>query len=246
MTDIAIIGGTGLTTLESIDIVRKEVVHTPFGEASGPITHGILAGKKVAFIARHGYGHTIPPHKVNYRANIWALKSVGASSVLAIAAVGAIREDLAPGSIAFPDQIIDYTYSRRQTFFEDDLDCVTHIDFTNPYSSDLKSKLVEAAINSGLKFANGGTYGATQGPRLETSAEIKRMRQDGCDMVGMTGMPEASLARELGLSYAAVTVMANWAAGLDDGEITMEDIENNLNIGMDDVKSLVLSLMPLI
>ncbi len=246
MTDIAIIGGTGLTTLESIDIVRKEVVHTPFGEASGPITHGILAGKKVAFIARHGYGHTIPPHKVNYRANIWALKSVGASSVVAIAAVGSIREDLVPGSIAFPDQIIDYTYSRKQTYFEDDLDCVTHIDFTNPYSFDLKSKLVQAAINSGIKFANGGTYGATQGPRLETAAEIKRMTQDGCDMVGMTGMPEAALARELGLSYAAVTVMANWAAGLDAGEITMEDIENNLNVGMADVKSLVLSLMPLI
>lgn len=246
MTDIAIIGGTGLTKLEAIDIVRKEVVHTPFGEASGPVTHGILAGKKVAFIARHGYGHTIPPHKVNYRANIWALKEVGANSVLAVAAVGAIREDLFPGSIAFPDQIIDYTYSRQQTFFEEDLDCVTHVDFTYPYDSYLKSKLVQAATNAGLKFANGGIYGTTQGPRLETAAEIKRMQRDGCDMVGMTGMPEAVLARELGLSYAAVTVMANWAAGLDEGVITMEDIENNLNVGMDDVKNLLLSLMPLI
>lgn len=246
MTDIAIIGGTGLTQLETLDIIRKEVVHTPFGEASGPVTHGRLAGKDVAFIARHGYGHTIPPHKVNYRANIWALKSVGAKAILAVAAVGSINRELAPASLAFPDQIIDYTYDRKQTYFEEDLDRVTHIDFTYPYSPEFREMLVTAANEAGINFYNGGTYGATQGPRLETAAEIKRMEKDGCDMVGMTGMPEAVLARELGLSYAAINVMANWAAGIEDGEITMEEIQANLNLGMDDVKKVIQNLMPLI
>ncbi len=246
MTDIAIIGGTGLTQLETLDILRKEVVHTPFGEASGPVTHGRLAGKDVAFIARHGYGHTIPPHKVNYRANIWALKSVGAKSIIAVAAVGAINRKLNPGTIALPDQIIDYTYSRSQTYFEDDLDHVTHIDFTKPYSPELREKLVAAANKANINFANGGTYGATQGPRLETAAEIKRLERDGCDMVGMTGMPEAALARELELSYAAITVMANWAAGIVDGEITMKEIQENLNAGMGDVKSIIQNLISLI
>lgn len=246
MTDIAIIGGTGLTQLETLDILRKEVVHTPFGEASGPVTHGRLAGKDVAFIARHGYGHTIPPHKVNYRANIWALKSVGARVILAVAAVGAINRELDPGTLAFPDQIIDYTYGRKQTYFEEDLDHVTHIDFSYPYSPDFREKLVTAANAAGIKVFNGGTYGATQGPRLETAAEIRRMEKDGCDMVGMTGMPEAALARELGLSYSAITVMANWAAGIGKGEITMEEIQANLNLGMDDVKKIIQNLMPLI
>ncbi|THB71021.1 MAG: S-methyl-5'-thioinosine phosphorylase [Gammaproteobacteria bacterium] len=246
MTTIAIIGGTGLTNLETLDILRKEVLHTPFGEASGPVTHGRLAGKDVAFIARHGYGHTIPPHKVNYRANLWALKSVGATKVLAVAAVGAINRELTPGSLALPDQIIDYTYGRKQTYFEEDLDHVTHIDFTYPYSLDLRTTLVQAAKNSQISFYDGGTYGATQGPRLETAAEIQRMKKDGCDMVGMTGMPEAVLARELGLSYAAITVMANWAAGIEAGEITMEDIQANLSAGMGDVKKVIQQLMLLI
>ncbi len=246
MADIAIIGGTGLTQLETLDIIRKEVVHTPFGEASGPVTHGRLAGKDVAFIARHGYGHTIPPHKVNYRANIWALKSVGADTILAVAAVGSINSELAPGLLAIPDQIIDYTYGRKQTFFEEDLDHVTHIDFTNPYSLDFRDKLVIAAKSSGINFFNGGTYGATQGPRLETAAEIKRLERDGCDMVGMTGMPEAALARELGLAYSAITVMANWAAGIVEGEITMDEIQLNLNAGMTDVKKVIQNLMPLV
>ncbi len=246
MTDLAIIGGTGLTSLETIEIINREVVHTPYGEASSPIVHGLIDGKKIAFISRHGAGHTIPPHMVNYRANIWALKHVGAEKILAIAAVGTMKDEYHPGSIAFPDQIIDYTYSRKQTFFEKDLPHVTHIDFTYPYCGDLRSLLIKAAVNAGVEYGDGGTYGATQGPRLETKAEIERMKQDGCDVVGMTGMPEASLARELGISYASCVVMANWAAGIGDGEITMEEIGEHLQVGMAKVKTLVAKLVDLI
>ncbi|THB66819.1 MAG: S-methyl-5'-thioinosine phosphorylase [Gammaproteobacteria bacterium] len=239
MTDLAIIGGTGLTTLETLNIVRREVVHTPYGEVSAPIVHGELCGKKIAFLARHGVGHTIPPHMVNYRANIWALNNIGAKRILAIAAVGTMKPEYKPGMIAFPDQIIDYTHSRKQTFFESDLDHVTHIDFTYPYSSGLRKLLIKAAEGANIEYGGGGTYGATQGPRLETMAEIKRMQQDGCDIVGMTGMPEASLARELDMSYAACVVMANWAAGITQEEITMEEINRNLDEGMQNVKVLL-------
>lgn len=246
MVDLAIIGGTGLTSLETIEIVRREVVHTPYGEASSPIIHGELNGKAVAFLARHGSGHTIPPHMVNYRANIWALKNIGAKNVLAVAAVGTMKDEFIPGSIAFPDQIIDYTHSRKQTFFEKDLSHVTHIDFTYPYSKELRQHLIKAADSAGLSYGDSGTYGATQGPRLETKAEIERMVKDGCHVVGMTGMPEASLAREIDLPYAACVVMANWAAGLKDEEITMSDIQKNLDVGMMHVKKLINSLVELL
>ena len=183
---LAIIGGTGLTSLETLSISRREMVSTPYGEPSGPLTHGELGGKAVVFLARHGYGHTIPPHKVNYRANLWALQHIGVEQVIAVAAVGGIRADMEPGCLAFPDQIIDYTWSRGHTFFEDDLTHVTHIDFTYPYCEELRRKLIQAARHAGLDPREGGAYGAMQGPRLETAAEIMRLERDGCDMVGMT------------------------------------------------------------
>ena len=243
---LAIIGGTGLTSLETLSLSRREMVSTPYGEPSGPLTHGELGGKAVVFLARHGYGHTIPPHKVNYRANLWALQHIGVEQVIAVAAVGGIRADMEPGCLAFPDQIIDYTWSRGHTFFEDDLTHVTHIDFTYPYCEELRQKLIQAARHAGLDAREGGTYGAMQGPRLETAAEIMCLERDGCDMVGMTGMPEAALARELDLRYAACAVVANWAAGKSGSEITMKEIQRQLIGGMEKVKILLREVVALL
>jgi 5'-methylthioinosine phosphorylase len=235
MSKLAIIGGTGLTRLAHLQIERHERVSTPYGEPSAELVFGRLHDQELVFLARHGDPHVTPPHKVNYRANIWALQQVGVSSILAVAAVGGIRADMVPGKIAVPDQIIDYTYGRAHTFFEDDLEQVTHIDFTRPYSEWLREKLLTAAEVAGIAVIDGGVYGCTQGPRLETAAEIARLERDGCDLVGMTGMPEAALARELDLGYACCAVVANWAAGKQAGEITLAEIEANLVAGMADL-----------
>lgn len=232
MKPIAIIGGTGLTELKDLRILDRETVSTPFGLPSSDIVTGELNQKRIVFLARHGKPHTIPPHKINYRANIWALKQAGAEQIIAVAAVGGITEQMAPAHIAIPDQIIDYTYGRGHTYFEDHLTAVTHIDFTYPYCQKLRAKLITAAAEAKIAITPLGTYGCTQGPRLETAAEIQKMENDGCDLVGMTGMPEASLAKELGLKYASVSVVANWAAGKTAGEITMAEIEQNLHKGM--------------
>jgi 5'-methylthioinosine phosphorylase len=246
LTDLAIIGGTGLTKLDTLDITSREIVHTPYGDPSGPISHGELHGKKVLFLPRHGYGHTIPPHKINYRANIWALKEAGAQKVLAVAAVGGITKDMPAGALVVPDQIIDYTYSRIMTYFEEGLQSVVHIDFTRPYSEELRVLVIQAAKAAKIDVVNKGTYAATQGPRLETAAEINRLERDGCHIVGMTGMPEAALARELELDYATCAVVANAAAGRGDGEITMQDIEKQLKLGMQQVGSVLQQLVQLL
>lgn len=237
---LAIIGGTGLTKLKDLEISRREVMHTPFGEPSGPLTIGQYHGHEVMFLPRHGAQHTIPPHQVNYRANLWALKHAGVDTVIAIAAVGGITPEMAPGRIAIPDQIIDYTWSRFHTFFEGDgTDGVTHVDMTYPYSDEVRQTLIRASRALGLDAVERGTYAATQGPRLETAAEIDRLERDGCDLVGMTGMPETALARELGLRYACCAVVANWAAGRSGDVITMEEIARNLETGMGRVKQLL-------
>jgi 5'-methylthioinosine phosphorylase len=202
----------------------------------------MLNDTEIVFLPRHGYAHTIPPHRVNYRANLWALKSIGIERVLAVTAVGGIGENMAPGKLAFPDQLIDYTYGREHTFFVDHLDYVTHIDFTNPYDEVLRRQLIAAAEKGGLMFIPSGTYGATQGPRLETAAEINRMEQDGCTMVGMTGMPETALARELELEYACCALVSNWAAGRGSGGIHAA-IETHLKKGLVQVARLLEELM---
>ncbi|HVA55797.1 MAG TPA: S-methyl-5'-thioinosine phosphorylase [Gammaproteobacteria bacterium] len=240
--ELAIIGGTGLTSLSGLKIVRREVAYTPYGEPSGFLTHGKLAGREVVFLPRHGYASTIPPHLVNYRANIWALKSIGIRRVLAIAAVGGIRDNMQPGWIAFPDQIIDYTYGRAHSFFELDSKSLTHVDFTHPYDVSLRQQLIAAAESANLQFVAKGTYGATQGPRLETAAEISRIERDGCDLVGMTGMPEAALAREKNLAYACCAVITNRAAGKSHEDIHAE-IEIYIKRGMDQVRKLLQSLL---
>lgn len=239
MTAIAIIGGTGLNKLADLAIADREVVRTPWGEPSGPILHGTLAGARVAFLARHGQGHTIPPHKVNYRANIWALKHIGIEQVVAVAAVGGIHSDFAPTMIAIPDQIVDYTWARGHTFFEDDLSDVVHVDFTEPYCPLLRAALIRACEAAGVEALGWGTYATSQGPRLESAAEIDRLERDGCHMVGMTGMPEAGLAREAGLRYAHCAVVTNAAAGRGEGAISMDDIRANVAAGMRSTQKLL-------
>ncbi|QMU60967.1 MAG: S-methyl-5'-thioinosine phosphorylase [Gammaproteobacteria bacterium] len=241
MTKLAIIGGTGFSSIDELSIDSSEFIDTPYGISSAPLIMGELAGKEVVFIARHGLGHTIPPHKINYCANIWALKSVGVTHVIGVAAVGGIHDDIPPKKIVIPDQIIDYTYDRKHTFFEENLSDVTHIDFTHPYSEELRQKLIRASIESEIDIYEGGVYGATQGPRLETAAEIIRMQKDGCDIVGMTGMPEASLAKELGLKYACCALSVNWAAGIGGNEITMQEIKQAIDDGMVSVNSILVS-----
>lgn len=243
---IAIIGGTSLATLDTLRITQRETLSTPYGEPSSPLIHGELGGCSVVFLARHGQHHTLPPHRINYRANLWILHHIGVKQVIATAAVGGIRTDMEPGTLAFPDQIVDYTWGRHGTFFEDNLTQVTHIDFTEPYCPALRERLIHAAQNLGIAARESCTYAATQGPRLETAAEIRRLERDGCDIVGMTGMPEAALARELHLSYAACAVVANWAAGKAVGAITMTEIERNLVGGMDKVKQLLMQVIPML
>jgi 5'-methylthioadenosine phosphorylase len=238
---LAIIGGTGLTQLTNLKITHRQVMRTPYGEPSGPMTFGTLNQKEVMFLARHGYGHTIPPHQVNYRANLWALREQGASRVIAVSSVGGIRADLVPGTLIVPDQIIDYTYGRDFTFFDGKDALVTHIDFTRPYSEKLRQHLLAAARQAQEACVDGGVCAVTQGPRLDTAAEIDRMERDGADMVGMTGMPEAALARELGLEYASITVVANHAAGRGDSvlAISLEAVPAVMTPAMERVKDIL-------
>ena len=232
MSKIGIIGGSGLTQLKQLTITRREVVNTSFGEASGAFTHGILHGKEVVFLARHGNSHHILPHEINYRANLAALQSLGVDRVIAFNAVGGITPAMAPASIAIPNQIIDYTYGREHTFFGQQSGQVVHVDFTSPYSEPLREAFCSAAEAINVTVAKKAIYGATQGPRLETAAEVERLERDGCDIVGMTGMPEAALARELDMSYVSCCIVANWAAGKSAEVITMEDINANLTTAM--------------
>ena len=223
----AIIGGSGLAKLSALEAPRRQVMRTPYGEPSGALTFGRLGGTEVVFLARHGYGHTLAPHEINYRANIWALRELKVEGVVAIATVGGIRADLGPATLVLPDQIIDYTHSRKGTFFEGSEVPVTHVDFTEPYTPALRERLLTAARSCGEAVVDGGVYACTQGPRLETAAEIERIARDGGDMVGMTGMPEAALAREAELAYATLAVVVNHAAGRGDSKhaIKLEELD---------------------
>ncbi|WP_374327495.1 S-methyl-5'-thioinosine phosphorylase [Azonexus sp.] len=238
---LAIIGGSGLTTLSNLDVSHREVVRTPYGEASGALVFGQICGRPAVFLPRHGYGHTIPPHMVNYRANLWALHHHQVSGIISVASVGSIRPDLQPGDIVLPDQIIDYTWGRKSTFFDGVGGPVTHIDFTEPYDAALARRIADAAAALGIAIALGGVYAATQGPRLESAAEINRLERDGADVVGMTGMPEAALARELGVPYAAINVVANHAAGRGSSAngIRFDSLEHVLQEAMGRVKAII-------
>jgi 5'-deoxy-5'-methylthioadenosine phosphorylase len=244
---LAIIGGSGLTRLSTLAVAHREVVRTPYGEPSSALVYGQINGRDVVFIARHGHGHTIPPHRVNYRANLWTLKDRGASAVLAVASVGGIR-NVTPGDLVLPHQLIDYTQGRESSFFDGGDQRVIHVDFTHPYTPSLREKCLAAAKAAAIPLAAAGVYGAVSGPRLETAAEIDRMDRDGATLVGMTGMPEAALARELALPYAAIAVVVNHAAGRGDSsdQISMEGIARVLETAMDRVRGLLEHVTPLI
>lgn len=239
MTKIAIIGGTGLTNMQGLEVTRREMGKTPYGSPSSVLKFGELYGTSVVFLARHGDHHTIPPHRINYRANLWALKEVGVECVIAVGAVGGITQSCAPGVVVIPDQIIDYTYDREHTYFDGAPAEVHHIDFTFPYTKSLREQLIAAGQACGVPLVQSGCYAATQGPRLESAAEITRLGRDGCDIVGMTGMPEAALARELGLDFACCATVVNWGAGIDGAHIEMSELEANVTLGIGHVQQLL-------
>jgi 5'-methylthioinosine phosphorylase len=243
MSALAIIGGTGLTRLAGLQRIGEGITDTPWGQTSAPVVKGLMAGREVFFMARHGDPHSIPPHRVNYRANLWALKEAGADGILAINAVGGIHPAMGVGHFCVPHQLIDYTWGRAGTYFEDDLQAVTHIDFTHPYDQALRQRLIGVLARAGIAHSAYGVYAATQGPRLETAAEISLLERDGCDIVGMTGMPEASLARELEMPYASLSLVVNPAAGKGQGVITMADIEKVMDSGMEQARAIINSLI---
>ncbi len=238
--ELAVIGGTGLYRFPGLEDIERHHVDTPYGKPSGDTVVGTIAGKRVAFLARHGEGHSIAPHRINYRANVWTLHRLGVHRIVGINAVGGIREDMGPRVLAVPDQIIDYTSGRLTSFCDAEGAEVKHIDFSEPYSAPLRAALLAAAKKAAVPVVDGGCYGATQGPRLETRAEIARLKRDGCDLVGMTGMPEAALARELGCEYACLALVANWAAGCgDEIEISLPEIFANLEAATAEVPRIV-------
>jgi 5'-methylthioinosine phosphorylase len=222
MSLLAIIGGTGVERLERLEILGERAVETPYGAPSRALQHGRLEGREILFLHRHGSPRAIPPHRVNYRANLWALHSLGATEVIGVNAVGGITPAMRPGRLVIPDQLIDYTWGREHTFDDGESGTLLHVDFTEPYDRRLRCALLELAVEEGIPHSSSAVYGVTQGPRLETAAEIQRMARDGCDIVGMTAMPEAGLARELGIAYASVCMVANAAAGVDDSPISLD------------------------
>ena len=244
MGRLGIIGGTGLLELEGLVVEKRREDATLWGAPSGPILEGTLNGREVAFLHRHGTPSRIPPHRINYRANVSALATAGCRHVVAVAAVGGIRPDLVPGTLVIPDQIVDYTWGRGHTFHEEGLDAPVHVDFTSPYDRALAASLAQAAAGAGVAAVAGGTYACTQGPRLESAAEIDRLERDGCDVVGMTGMPEAALAREAGIAYAHLAVVVNEAAGRAPGPIRMEAIRAVLETAMGAVRRIIAHLAP--
>ena len=210
---LGIIGGSGLDRMDGLELMQQLRVDTPYGAPSAALSRGRLNGQDLLFLPRHGSDHSIAPHRINYRANLWALHAQGVTDVVAVAAVGGIAVSLESGSLVVPTQLIDYTHSREATYFDGVANTLKHIDFTQPFSTVIRRKLLRAGVVAGEPLHDGGTYAATQGPRLETAAEIDRLARDGADIVGMTGMPEAVLARELGMDYAMLAVVVNAAAG---------------------------------
>jgi len=236
-----VIGGSGLDRFEELQISDRKVVETPYGSPSSALTFGTLKGQSLVFLPRHGDDHSIAPHRINYRANLWALHAHGVRELLAVAAVGGITAPMVTGLLVVPDQIIDYTHGREATYFDGIANPLQHVDFTMPFSAKLRKRLLDAGHAEGRKLHDGGTYAATQGPRLETAAEINRMERDGADVVGMTGMPEAVLARELGVEYAMLAVVVNAAAGRCDSarEISMAEIQTVAEAGMRQVRQII-------
>lgn len=238
-----IIGGTGVEELAGLQLAGSHYPQTPYGAPSRAIQEGLLNGCRVFFLQRHGSPDLIPPHLVNYRANLWALRSLGVNEIIAVNAVGGIAATMQPGTLVIPDQLIDYTWGRAHTFDDGSSGHLQHIDFTEPYDSELRRAMVSAAAELGVPCEAKAVLGVTQGPRLETAAEIRRLAADGCDVVGMTGMPEAGLARELGIPYASVCMVVNPAAGLGGQPISLAAMRGILQREAGVVRDLLLRLL---
>lgn len=240
---LAIIGGTGLSEIPGLEIQRRHSCETPLGSASAPVLQGRLQDREMLFLARHGQPRRLPPHRINYRANLWALRQAGASRVVGINAVGGIDPALRAGALVVPDQLIDYTHGREGTYFDGRFKPLAHIDFTHPYDAALRQALLAAGARAGESLVVGGVYACTQGPRLETAAEIARLARDGATLVGMTGMPEAALARELALPYASLALVVNSAAGVGEGEIAMAQVEAALEAAIVRARGVIEALL---
>jgi 5'-deoxy-5'-methylthioadenosine phosphorylase len=247
MSLIAIIGGSGFDTYDDLTVKDAVIQETPYGAHSSPIFVGTLRTSPCLFLPRHGGGHILPPHKVNYRANIWMLKQLGVTHIIACNVVGGITETMSPNTIVIPDQIIDYTYEREHTFYDgkqsqqlgENFQGLKHTDFSYPYSEELRNKVISFFQQSPLDCIGHGVYGCTQGPRLETAAEIQCIKRDGCDIVGMTGMPEAALAREIGIDYVSIALVVNWAAGVKQEDLSVVEIMNTIKKSMGQIKQLL-------
>jgi 5'-deoxy-5'-methylthioadenosine phosphorylase len=242
---VAVIGGTGMNQWPGLKVDKRLDLDTPYGKPSAPLLAGRVYGIHAVFLARHGEGHKIPPHAINYRANIAALQQAGVRTVVAIAAVGGIAPWLPPGAVAVPVDVVDYTWGREHTYSDGAHAELKHVEFTEPYSERVRRELLHAALADRIDVADGGVVAVTQGPRLESAAEIRKLKRDGCDMVGMTGMPEAALARELGIDYACLAVCVNWAAGIGSGDIHGE-IDASIETGMEKVRAILARALPVL
>ena len=224
MNLLGVVGGTGMDTLPDFSGSEQAPIETPYGAPTQAPVVGQIAGQQLVFLHRHGQVNPTPPHLVNYRANVHALAQVGVTHLIGVNAVGGIGLPMHPGALVIPDQIIDYTWGREHTFEAGNSGQIQYIDFAHPYDQGLRQQLIETARELALEHVDHGTYGATQGPRLETAAEIRRMQRDGCNLVGMTGMPEAALAMEAGIAYASVCMVVNAASGMDDRPLSLDTI----------------------
>jgi 5'-methylthioadenosine phosphorylase len=241
MPIIGIIGGSGLYDIPGLEITDSAKLTSPYGEPSDVYRIGRLSGKEVAFLPRHGSMHHIQPHKINYRANIWGFRELGVKKIISVGASGGISKSMKPGLITFPDQIIDMTSGRPSTFYDEDE--VIHVDFTEPFCRDLRNYLSVAAERSKVGVAESGLYVCVNGPRLETAAEIKTFSLWGADMVGMTAMPEASLARELEICVAGISVITNYAAGITDKRLTATEVVETMQAASEKIKLLLKTLL---
>jgi 5'-methylthioadenosine phosphorylase len=241
--EIAVIGGSGVYSMATLKGASTTSIKTPYGP-SPEILVGKLGGREVAFLPRHGKGHTVPPHLVNYRANIWALHKLGVKRILATTASGTLNPQIKPGELALLTQFIDFTKNRPSTFYEGGKAGVVHIDVTEPYCPELRQVLSKTARGLGVKLHPGATYACMEGPRFETAAEIKALKTLGCDMVGMTNVPECVLAREMEICYSAVGIATNWAAGISRVKLTHADVIQMMKGSIGNVQRLFLDAIP--
>ncbi len=239
---IGIIGGSGLYNIEGIVLREKKAISTPFGKPSAPYEIGEFSGVNIVFLPRHGLGHTIPPHKINYKANISGFKEIGVERIISVSASGGLRLRMKPGTITVLDQLIDMTSGREGTFF-DGVNGVAHIDFTEPFCPELRKSLINAAGKTGIRIRKSGTYVCANGPRLETKAEIAMFAGFGADVVGMTAMPEAALAREAEICYAGVAIVTNYAAGITDKKLTATEVIGEMNKAAGQVRKLLKAVL---